>query len=76
MRKFHRGCTYRHNTSGDLDIYIVSVPYFDEARSKLKVIWVSKRTGKFVYFPGGRADGVSSIEIKADDYKYWTQLKK
>jgi hypothetical protein len=76
MKKFHRGCIYRHNTSGDLDIYIVSVSYFDNSRSKLKVKWVSKTTGKLVYFPGGRTDGISNIEIKANDYKYWTQLKK
>lgn len=76
MRKFHRGVIYRHLTSGDLDIYVVSNPYYDDKRSKLKIRWVSKTTGKFVHFPGDRIDGTTNIEIRSEDYIHWTVVKK
>lgn len=72
--KFRRGYTYRHSTSGDLDIHIVSVSYYDDKRSKLKIRWVSKLSGKFVSFPGGRADGIANIEINSKDYEWWKRV--
>jgi hypothetical protein len=75
MSKFHRGCTYRHATSGDLDIYVISVPYFNESKSKLKIHWVDKRNGKIRSFPGDRVDGVTNIEIQATDYQHWSKVK-
>ena len=74
VTKFIRGCTYRHDTSGDLDILVVSVQYYDDKRTKLKVKWINKKTGKPVYFPGGHIDGTDRIEIQAHDYKYWSRL--
>lgn len=74
MTVFKRNCTYRHETSGDLDIHILSVSYYDEKRSILKIRWVSKASGKFVSFAGGRADGIAKIEIQSHDYKYWSRL--
>jgi hypothetical protein len=74
MKMFRRNCTYRHDTSGALDIHILSVSYYDENRSILKIRWVSKVSGKFVSFPGGRADGIAKIEIQSLDYKYWRRL--
>lgn len=76
MSKFKRGCVYTHLTSKDLDIYVVQVPYFDSKRSKLKIRWVSKTSGQFVTFPGGRIDGITNIEISEKDYKYWSLRKK
>lgn len=73
-RKFRNGGTYRHITSGDLDILVIRVPYFDEKRSKLKIHWVDKRNGKIRHFPGGRADGIANIEIQSADYKNWVRV--
>lgn len=42
---------YGHDASNDLDIHVVSFPYFDEKRSKLKVQQISKITGKCANFP-------------------------
>lgn len=74
MIKFRRGCTYRHNTSGTLDIYVVAVSYYDNKRSRLKIRWISKSSGKIVSFPGDRADGITNIEINSKDYEYWKQI--
>ena len=75
VKRFVRGATYRHNTSGDLDIYVVSVSYFDDTRFKLKIHWVSKLTGKVVFFPGQQMNGTSNIEIQRSDLPYWSRLK-
>jgi hypothetical protein len=75
VERFVRGAFYRHDTSGDLDIYVVSVPYFDEKRFKLKVQWISKTTGNLVHFPGQTISGTSDIEIKRSDLQYWSRLK-
>jgi hypothetical protein len=75
VKKFVRGATYRHDTSGDLDIYVVSVLYFNETKFKLKVFWVSKLTGKVVFFPGQHTNVTSNIEIQRSDLQYWSRLK-
>jgi hypothetical protein len=72
---FVRGATYRHDTSGDLDMRVVAVSYFDETRFKLKVHWVSKSTGTVVVFPGQQLNGTSNIEIQRSDLLYWSRLK-
>jgi hypothetical protein len=72
--RFKAGGTYRHLTSQDLDILVIRVPYYDEKRSKLKIHWVDKRSGAIRHFPGGRADGQASIEIKSEDYKNWMRV--
>ncbi len=65
---------YSHDTAKDLDIYIVKVRYVDDKRSKLLIRWISKTSNNMVTFPGGRADGLCNITIKADDYKYWKKI--
>ena len=74
MFRFIRGCTYRHMNSGDLDIFIVSVSYFDQTRSKLKIRWKYKKTGKFAHFAGDRYDGIHNIQINSEDYKFWKKI--
>lgn len=75
VKSFVRGAFYRHDTFGDLDIYVVSVSYFDEKRFKLKVQWISKTTGNSVHFPGQTINATSNIEIKRSDLQYWSRLK-
>jgi hypothetical protein len=75
VKQFVRGGVYRHDTSGDLDIQVVQVPYFDDKRIKLKVKWLSKLTGQFVYFPEQQVSGTSNIEIQVSDLIYWSRLR-
>lgn len=72
--KFKPGCVYRHDTAKDLDILIVKVRYVDQKRSKLTIRWIDINSGNVRYFPNGRIDGTSNVEIKAEDYKYWKRL--
>lgn len=72
VEKFVRGAIYRHDASNDLDIYVVSVPYSDEKRFKLKVQWISKTTGKLMQ----PTNETSNIEIKRSDLQYWSRLNE
>jgi hypothetical protein len=72
--KFKPGCIYRHDTAKDLDIMVVKVRYVDKKRSKLVIRWIDMHTGNVRYFPNGRIDGTSNVEIQADDYKYWKRI--
>lgn len=71
---FRSGFTYSHATAKDLDIFVLKVRYKDEKREKLLVYWISKLSGNVCIFPGDRYDGAANIEIKAEDYKWWTKL--
>lgn len=70
---FKPGLTYRHVTGKDLDIYIVRIRYSDAKRAKLLIWWVSQTTGQPVMINGKLTD---NVEIKAEDYQYWSVLKK
>ena len=70
---FKPGCRYRHITAKDLDILVMKVRFSDSKRSKLLIQWIDKHTGNVRMFPGNRYDGRSSIEIRAEDYKWWSQ---
>jgi hypothetical protein len=64
---------YRHDTSKDLDIYILKVRYQDQKRVKLLICWVYKASGNFANFPGLR-DGKDNITIEKNQYKHWSKL--
>jgi hypothetical protein len=70
---FKSGFTYSHATAKDLDIFVLKVRYKDDKREKLLVYWISKSSGNIFIVPGGRFDGRDNIEIKAEDYKWWSK---
>ena len=73
--KFRSGCTYRHDTAKDLDILVVKVRYADEKRSKLLIRWIGMQSGNVRDLPGtSRPDGVTTVEIRSTDYKYWKRV--
>lgn len=67
------GCSYRHDTSKDLDIFVVKVLHQDEKRVKLLIRWVYKSNGNFADLPG-LTDGKDNITIAKTDYKYWNKI--
>ncbi len=71
---FKSGCLYRHDTSQDLDIFVIKVRYADEKRAKLLIYWMDKRTGNIRVIPGGRIDGTDKVEIQAQDFQYWKKV--
>lgn len=71
---FKSGQAYRHNTSQDLDIFVIKVRYADEKRAKLLIYWLNKHTGNTVTLPGGRFDGTDKIEVQAKDFQYWKEI--
>ncbi len=73
VHKWTSGCKYRHDTSKDLDIFVIKVRYQDEKRVKLLIRWVYKTSGQFADFPGLR-DGKDNITIASNQYKYWSIL--
>jgi hypothetical protein len=74
VNTFERTGIYRHSTSKDLDILVVSVTSFNDTFTRLRVKWVSKRDGKIVIFPEQQINGTSDIEIQNVDKVNWTKL--
>lgn len=73
VHRWISGIKYRHDTSRDLDIFVVKVRYRDEKRVKLLIRWVYKSNGEFADLPGLR-DGKDNIIIATDQFKYWSKL--
>lgn len=72
MSYFFAGGTFRHQTSQDLDIYVVKVRYADAKRVKLLIWWRNKRTGQRVQIKDKITDNVT---ITADQFQYWSVVK-
>lgn len=64
---------YRHDTSKDLDIFVIKVRYQDNKKVKLLIHWVFKSTGNFADLPGLR-EGKDNITITEDQFQYWNRL--
>ena len=71
---FKYGHEYRHDTSQDLDIFVIKVRYIDKNKAKLLIRWVDKHTGNLRTLPGNRPDGADNIEIQAKDFQYWKEI--
>jgi hypothetical protein len=71
---FKTGKAYRHDTSQDLDIFVIKVRYSDKNKAKLLIRWMDKNSGNIRTFPGSRPDGADNIEIQAKDFQYWKEI--